>query len=356
MACGSGTVTPALAPAPSARVTEAKSGGRDSSAVTQVACGDFHSCALMNDATVMCWGRNRSGELGDGTDADHLTPTRVVGVANVSEIALGANFSCARTKEGAVTCWGSGRLLGDGKLVSRLPPTNVPGLSNIVELRSGGYMTCARDASNNAKCWGLDAHIAPPPPNVKSLAVAAAHACARVEGDRVQCWGEGIWAATASPTYAKPALDKVVQVSTGDSFACAVVAAGTVSCWGRNDENGLGTQADDDNHVAPSPVPDAQGIVAISSSESHSCALSASGRLICWGSNSEGELARGTQTTGESAALVPSLTGVTQVAMGADHGCAITSSGVFCWGANRSGQIGDGTTERRLSPVKIAFP
>ncbi len=323
--------------------------------VTQIACGDFHSCALSSDGTVRCWGRNKSGELGDGTDTDRSTPTRVVGVSNVSEIALGANFSCARGNDGAVTCWGSGRLFGDGKLVSRVAPTKVPNLSNVVELRAGGYITCARDGGGAAKCWGLDAGLGQAPLRVKSLAVSAAHACARLEGDRVQCWGEGVWSPTASSTYAKPSIDGVSQIATGDSFACVVTAIGTVACWGRNDENGLGTQADDDNHLAPSLVPNVASVTALSSSEAHSCALVASGKLVCWGSNSEGELARGTQSTGESAGEVPSLAGVTQVAMGADHACAITKSGVYCWGANRSGQIGDGTTERRLSPVKVVF-
>jgi alpha-tubulin suppressor-like RCC1 family protein len=335
--------------------TDAHKGAPSPATVTQVACGDFHSCALASDGTVSCWGRNKSGELGDGTDTDRSVPTRVLGVSNVAEIALGANFSCARGKDGAVNCWGSGRLFGDGKLVSRVPPTRVPNLGNVVELRAGGYVTCARDASNTAKCWGLDAGLGKGPTSVRSLAVAAAHACAVVEGGTVQCWGEGAWSTTASPTYAKPTIGDVAQVATGDSFACVITTTGAVSCWGRNDESGLGTQADDDNHVAPAPVPNVSNVTSISASESHSCALTSAGKLLCWGSNSEGELARGTQSTGESAGEVPSLSDVTQVAMGADHGCAITKGGVFCWGANRSGQIGDGTTERRLSPVKVLF-
>ncbi len=355
-ACGapSGAVVP-IAPTAGSTTPSNVGAAIESLPFKQVACGDFHSCALKTDGTVDCWGRNKSGELGDGTDVDRSTPTRVFGVTSVVEIALGANFSCARLQDGSVSCWGSGRILGDNKLMQRLPPTKVSGLGKVVELHAGGYMTCTRDDTGKVKCWGLDANIAAPPANVKSVTAAAAHACARVDGDQAKCWGAGAWSTTATPTYAKPSLEGVTAVSTGDSFGCALLAQGAVSCWGRNDESDLGTQSDDDNHVTPTAVPGVRGAIALSSSESHTCALLSSGKLMCWGSNSEGELARGTQTTGEPAALVADLVDVTQVAMGADHGCALTKTTLVCWGANRSGQVGDGTTERRLAPAKVLW-
>ena len=91
-------------------------GGAAGREVLRLACGDFHTCAIMKDRTVRCWGRNKSGELGDGTDTDQVRPTPVKNLADVEELALGANFSCARLADKTVKCWGSGRLFNDGRM------------------------------------------------------------------------------------------------------------------------------------------------------------------------------------------------------------------------------------------------
>jgi len=317
----------------------------------QIACGDFHTCALMSDKTVRCWGRNQGGELGDGTAADKSKPTAVLGVKGVEQLALGANFVCARMGDGSVLCWGTGRVLGDGKLRERLAPTVVPGISGVADIVAGGYVVCGRVAGGAAKCWGLDAPI-DGPGAVSALSAASAHACARLPDDTARCWGEGAW----STTFSNPKLSGVRAISTGDSFACAVLADGTTHCWGRNDEGELGTAMDSDDHTKPvAALGSAAKVVALSSAESHSCALSSEGTVTCWGGNTEAELGRGTRTTSEKPGAIPALTGVKQVALGADHGCALAGKDVLCWGNNRNGQLGDGTTERRESPVHVVF-
>src|SRR5207249_1436321 len=102
------------APAEGAAASAEAAPPRDPSNRRDLACGDFHTCALMPDSTVRCWGRGKSGELGDGAAQDRVQPTPVPGLRDVEQLALGASFSCALLRGGTVRCWGSGAILGDG--------------------------------------------------------------------------------------------------------------------------------------------------------------------------------------------------------------------------------------------------
>src|SRR5271154_2162083 len=91
-ACGS-SPTPAISPATGA--TTSAVGPASSPTPPQIACGGFHTCQLVGDGTVTCWGRNAEGELGDGTTQNRTTPTRVAGITNATALALGHHSSCA---------------------------------------------------------------------------------------------------------------------------------------------------------------------------------------------------------------------------------------------------------------------
>lgn len=363
IACGGGNT-----PAPS--TASGISNGGDSSAkpsggtsgspneVSQIDCGDFHNCARMGDGSVSCWGRNRDGELGDGgSSGDASKPKRVAGISGAQQVAVGSNFSCVRFGSGTVSCWGSGKILGDGRDVTKQMPTEVAGLHDVVDLQAGGYVVCARMASGSAKCWGLDAvdHGAPTS-DVLSVEAAGAHACVLMKGGGVRCWGEGAWAPNAKTSFSNPAISSATAISSGDSFACALSPDGLVKCFGRNEQGELGAYPDEDNHVAPLAVRGMTHVTEIASAESHTCALVKNGTVECWGSNTEGELGRGTATTQELAAPVGGLSNVIAVAPGADHVCVRVSDGsVSCWGNNKYGQIGDGSQETRLTPAKTIF-
>lgn len=358
--CG-GPAAPAAGPSGGSDSAGTGSGGTSASGsggVAEIACGDFHNCARMSDGSVDCWGRNRDGELGDGGGSDDVRkPSKVSGVSGVEQIAVGSSFSCARFKDGTVSCWGSGKILGDGKEVTGQKPTPVVGVKDAVELAAGGYVACARSSSGAVKCWGVPAvDHGGPSGGAARVSAAGAHACVLTKDGGVKCWGEGAWAPNAPSSFSSPPVTSVRAISSGDSFACTLSAAGAVSCFGRNEQGELGSNPDEDNHVKPVAVRQVEGAVAIASAESHSCAVLKSGGLTCWGSNTEGELGRGTTTTQELAGPVPGIAGVIAVAPGADHVCAKTGDGsIYCWGNNKYGQIGDGTTEARLAPVKISF-
>jgi len=98
--------------------------------VSAISAGWEHTCAIKSNGAVVCWGSNKDGQLGDGTQQDRFVPTQVVGLeSGVSAITAGSGHSCALKSTGAVVCWGKnddGRL-GDGTTIDRLTPTPVAG-------------------------------------------------------------------------------------------------------------------------------------------------------------------------------------------------------------------------------------
>ena len=125
--------------------------------ILQIATGDFHTCGLVVGGTVVCWGRNKDGELGDGGLAGNRSrPMTVPNLRDVEQIAAGHGFACARSKDGAVRCWGSGKILGDDRAVEKSRPTEVQGISGAVDLKAGGLVACAKMPTGAVRCWGTD--------------------------------------------------------------------------------------------------------------------------------------------------------------------------------------------------------
>ena len=310
----------------------------------------------MGDGTARCWGRDSEGQLGDGdgSDAEQLHPKPVVGLTGVAELAAGATFTCARMIDRTVKCWGSGKILGDGRELKKIAPTTVPGISDVATIAAGGYVVCARLGSGAARCWGLDGiQKDAPDSGVEEIVAGGAHACARMKDGTPRCWGEGPW---GNGPFSQPKMPPIQSIGTGDSFVCVTLKDGTAQCWGRNDQGEFGANPDEDNHSVPVEVRGLADATTLHAAESHSCALRRDASLHCWGSNTEGELGRGTRSTAELSAPLAALTHVVQVSLGSDYGCAKTGDGLLhCWGNNRNGQLGDGTKERRLTPTNVGW-
>jgi alpha-tubulin suppressor-like RCC1 family protein len=317
--------------------------------VAQVACGDYHTCALLKDGTIKCWGRNKGGQVGAGSPDEQHDPIAVPGLSGIQQIATASTFSCALLADGTVKCWGSGRLSGDARFREKAPPTTVQGVADAKAIAAGGYLACALLRSGKARCWGLDPKkVQPEASDVSEVGVAGAHVCARTKKGSSACWGEG------SLVGIPPPVSNARQIATGDSFACALGAEGKVRCWGSNDEGQLGTEPDLDLHKAAIEVPGVDGAARIVAGQTQACALKTDGSVRCWGSNTQGELGIGKQSTDERAADVKGLTGVADLCMASMHACARTEAGaVYCWGGNVAGQIGDGSEQRRLLPTRL---
>jgi alpha-tubulin suppressor-like RCC1 family protein len=290
------------------------------SGVAKIAAGVDHSCAVTVSGGVKCWGDNVYGQLGDGTQSRRLEAVDVAGLASgVTAIATGRGHTCALTTGGGVKCWGdngSGQL-GDGTFDNRLTPVDVQGLtSGVIAITAGGKHTCALISGGSAKCWG---------------------------DNRGGQLGDG------TTTERQTAVDVIglgsgASVITAGAWHTCVIASAAVKCWGGNWSGQVG--AGSASGISPTPVivPGfASGASAVLAGEMHTCALTSSGGVKCWGNNASGQLGNGTLSSGVSA-----------IALGATHTCALmTGGGVRCWGNNGSGQLGDGTTNNRLAPTGV---
>jgi hypothetical protein len=132
--------------------------------VIQVAAGSRHACALTTAGSVLCWGRNQFGQLGDGTRINRTTPVPVTGLSTGVRAIAGAgnayqgDQTCALNESGAVLCWGGSGAgqVGDGSVSARLTPSPVGGLaSGIRSISTGPGSSCAVTTAGGLLCWGI---------------------------------------------------------------------------------------------------------------------------------------------------------------------------------------------------------
>ena len=298
-----------------------------------IAAGGESSCAVTSAGGPVCWGSNWFGQLGDNTSrTSRFPPAPVTGLSSgVTAIAAGEYYYCALTSGGAVRCWGanlSGQL-GDGSTVDRLTPVTVSGLgSGATAIAVGYYHACALTSSGAVLCWG--------------------------NNDDGQL-GSNTTTSRSTPV-AVSGLGSVVAIAAGGFHTCAITSSGGVKCWGQNFRGQLGDNSTVDSRTPVAVSGLANGVKAISAGLAHTCALTTVGGALCWGSNASGQMGdnSATPTPRPSPVAVNGMSsGVTAIAAGRNHTCAIASTLAFCWGANARGQLGDGTTTQRLTPAAV---
>lgn len=118
------------------------------------------ACGLTAQGTVLCWGSNYTGQLGDGTREDRPHPTRVLD-ADAIDLELGNVHACALERSGGVWCWGRNEFgnVGDGMMGPsnvRPQPVRVPGLDDAIGLALGDAHTCVRRRQGEIACWGVN--------------------------------------------------------------------------------------------------------------------------------------------------------------------------------------------------------
>ena len=130
------------------------------SGVSAISAGNLHTCALMSDRTVRCWGSNGQGEVGNNSSSFVVsTPAPVPSLTGIASISAGGGHTCAVTTAGALKCWGrnSEGQLGDRTTLNRLVPVDVPGMSSgVVAVSAGQFHTCAVITGGGVVCWGLN--------------------------------------------------------------------------------------------------------------------------------------------------------------------------------------------------------
>lgn len=179
-----------------------------------------------------------------------------------------------------------------------------------------------------------------------------AHTCVLTGAGGVKCWGNAAFVPVDIP-----GLDSgVAAVGAGGDHTCALSITGAVSCWGANDAGQLGNGATTSSLIPVDVSGLSNGISAIAAGASHTCALTSEGAVKCWGSFL-GQLRNGATTPSNVPAEVSGLaSGITAVAAGQYHSCAVTTGGgVKCWGDNYAGQLGSGeTTDLGVEPIDVS--
>lgn len=351
--------------------------------VPAVSSGWDHTCALLGDGTVKCWGRNDAGQLGDGTVTDSATPVAVVGLSGVTTLDTTWSHSCALLRDRTVKCWGkntSGQL-GDGTTINRSIPVTVVGLSGVTSLAGSAADQCALLLDRTVKCWGWNVRgqvgdgttvqrLTPVPvinlSNVTGIAAGDDVTCAVLGDGTVECWGDNLFGALGNGTTVSSStpvplvgLSGVASLSAGVQFACALLTSGTVTCWGSNYAGELGDGTTGDGSPGPSTPVAVSGlsdVKAIASGDSwHTCALVGDGSVRCWGYNNAGEIGDGTKIDRSTPVAVVGLTGVAALSVGPENSCAqMVDRTVRCWGSNSRGQLGDGSMIDSSTPVAVA--
>ncbi|NMB87337.1 MAG: hypothetical protein GYA17_03190, partial [Chloroflexi bacterium] len=240
---------------------------------------------------------------------------------------------------------------------------------NDQSLAAGSDFTCALTNLNGVRCWGSNQYgqlgigdtadsLAPRDVpglsyGVRQIATGESHTCALSSEGSVSCWGNnssgqlgnGNNDTQLSPVLVAGLAEPVVSISAGAMHSCALTESGAVYCWGNNLSGQLGDGSTNTASI-PRLVAGVSGAKAISAGASHTCALLSNGGMSCWGSNERGQLGNGGQQSSLLPVDVPGLSGVAAITTGQEHTCALLSSGgVKCWGLNAAGQVGSGSGE-----------
>jgi alpha-tubulin suppressor-like RCC1 family protein len=356
--------------------------------VTDVALGSWHTCAVDEAGTPWCWGRNNSGQLGQGTAGSNSSsslPLRVTGDLEARSVAAGEEHSCVVLTDGTLRCWGDngGGQVGDDSRIDRPFPTAVQTGLSFSTVRAAGDATCALATGGSVHCWGdnnlgylgvnaPDRYVTTPQAitggrSFLDLASSGSlsHHCGITNGG-TYCWGyngqgqvgDGTTSARTTPTLVEGGRS-FTQVTTGWRHSCGVTADNTAFCWGYNQRgqlgNGLTTTSTGATRV-PGPVVTQLRFKQVAAGDSHSCGLAMDDRLYCWGYNIRGQVGDGTTATRTTPVAVDVDETFTRVVAREDQTCAIATDGtLYCWGANTYGQLGfppiNGATTR---PVPVA--
>lgn len=301
--------------------------------------GSYHNLALRDDGTVVAWGENDAGQLGDGTRKHRRTPVEVRGLADITAIAAGSGHSLALTSAGGVLAWGRNQWgeLGDGTQSARYAPVPVHGLErDVIAIAAGHDVSLALTADGSVVGWGLNPALEP--------------------GD-----------AHATPIRC-PGLDGgIVAIAVGGSERLALTSDGSVLAWGSSPSDLSGT----DRVLGPARWGSAPRAVEglprpvrfVAAGGSHSVALTAEGGVYAWGQGFFGQLGDGTSENRYPPVRVRGLNaGVRAIAAGNCSFAVKDDGSLLSWGWDYQGCLGDGATAirpdgatpRRLAPAPVA--
>ena len=351
--------------------------------VQSLAVGYFHTCALLTDGRVKCWGLNTSGEIGLGDDSWSKrligdTPEEMgdglpfidfgKGLSPI-ELTAGGFYTCALFKQGRIKCWGfngHGELgleniegdryrVGDQpqEMGDQLPFVNLGAGMRVRSLSAGRTHTCVLLENGRVKCWGLNDWL-------------------QLGSDDPQPWGDAVGEMGDKLPFVPLGGLRVTRLYSGDYFSCALSQQGRIKCWGRSSQGLLGgginkhsIKADDAKQGWLVPAK-GQQILQVAGGWLHACAILTGGKLKCWGDANFGLLGRLESKLQPLSQQPEVMVGgpVSHLALGERHTCVLikTPQGqrAKCWGRGLYGLTGYESRQRLgdkpdTIPAKLPF-
>lgn len=356
--------------------------------VSQVAAGARHTCAILEDGVMRCWGDNSRGQLAQGHTEPVEGVVAVTGLPLVLLLDASGDLTCIKAADQQVYCWGGPE--------GHATPTLVEGLSGVVDIAVGDTHVCGSMRGGTVRCAGgddtgqlgdgepgparADADVVRAVSGAIRVVAGADHTCALAEDGAVWCWGENGAGQLGDGTFADATVprratlleggepgQRVVGIQAGGDATCVVHAGGTIRCAGGALLGGVAEgiahvylghdvacRASAEGRLAcyssgegdepwPWTIPDATEVVL---GAAHGCVLRGSTALQCWGEGPGGALVPGELTrtlidpTNPPERVPVELSAVTDVALSDTHSCAVADGAVLCWGDNRAGAVG----------------
>jgi len=357
----------------------------------QIAAGHDHTCAVTALGELYCWGRNESGELGTGNVSGETfssTPQKVPTAGPVRQVALGGvvisgtpptlyAHTCAILTDTTVQCWGANSQgqLGIGSGGWQDKPSTVVSLVGAAEISAGGRHTCAALETGELKCWGsndvgqlgigaVGSDESAPimvQTGIKHVSAGRDHTCALSDTGNLYCWGKNGWGRLGIGSQMDQAAPVLVslpgaeRISAGGEHTC-VTKAGELLCWGNGYQGQLGITNEFTWREKPSDPSAVPSAVFVAAGWQHTAAISsASGNPYVSG---VGVAPGNGQAMGDYVPIAVDLPGAVEIAAGRAHTCARTKAGkIYCWGENLKGQLGVAPmADVEVKPVEVTLP
>ncbi len=288
----------------------------DCNEFTAVAAGDQHSCGLLTDQTIACWGSNNYGE--SNPPPGHFTA-----------VSAGGSHSCGLRTDNTITCW------GDNYFGQSNPP---PG--HFIAVSAGRSHSCGLRTDNTIACWGRDnsGQSNPPPGHFTAVSAGNSHSCGLRIDNTIACWGDKQLETTSAPR------GQFAAINAGSYYSCGLRIDNTVACWSRlnapsgqffamdvgwnhacgiRPNNSITCWGDNDSGQSSPPAGE---FTAISTGWNYSCGLRTDNTITCWGRNYND---RTNAPNGQFSA----------VAMSDRHSCGLrTDNTITCWGDSADGR------------------
>ena len=344
-----------------------------------ISAGFHHTCAVLKGGTVACWGRETELGAGGTSEAGITLPRPVTGLVDVASIGPSGG-TCVVTTTGGfrrLKCWSAG--------TAPVITTTATSVKSVT--RSG----CLVSQEGNVSCFGVDSfgsnggstattNVATLG-SVRSATSGASTTCVVLNDDTVRCWGSDRLGALGIDSKDAPTgiitafgITNASMVSKGQKYTVVARTSGQSSYWGHGGGIGfifgfvaafvdagldetfcaLNSAGSGNCNAGIFQVNSLSGLSQFDHGNTFLCAVGTAStkRVTCWGSGALGQL--GSSGVGSSAGIDAGVGNISDLAVGANHSCAVAGSGeVFCWGDNTSGQLGSGAVGFSSIPTQV---